>query len=365
MIGQVVGGRFRVTKLLAEGGMSRVYAAEQRMGTTLRRVAIKTLHADFAKNEPQVQRFLSECSVVAQLEHPNTIKFYDWGKTDAGDLFIAMEFVSGESLAEVLKREIRLSPERVDVLVGQICGSLQEAHDKGIIHRDVKPENVIVTSHAGEDDFVKVLDFGIAKRLGQDAPKLTPLGLVLGSPAYMSPEQFSPGPLDARSDVYSLGVVAFEMLTGYQPFSARDLLDWPTLHRKAEPLAFEATGAEVPHVMRRAVKRAMAKKPQDRYDSVRDFFAEFTLGTPRRELVRVRPAELGGRRAHAAPAVDARRAGRGAARGRRADGRLASCRRPSPSRRSPPGSRRRCRRRRSSCRRRRGCPRRSSRPRSR
>src|SRR5215467_9383714 len=165
MIGTVVGGRFRVVSLIAEGGMGRVYAAEQRMGTTLRKVAIKTLLAEFAKSEPQVQRFLLECSMVSELEHPNTIKFYDWGQTDIGGLFIAMEFLSGESLAHVVHRDGRLMPERVDVIIGQICGSLQEAHDKGIVHRDVKPENILLTNPAGEADFVKVLDFGIAKRL--------------------------------------------------------------------------------------------------------------------------------------------------------------------------------------------------------
>jgi eukaryotic-like serine/threonine-protein kinase len=282
MIGATVGGRFRVVNLIAEGGMGRVYTAEQRMGTTLRKVAIKTLLSEFMKSEAQVQRFLLECSMVSELEHPNTIKFYDWGQTDAGGLFIAMEFLSGESLAHVVHREGRLAAERVDLIVGQICGSLQEAHDKGIVHRDVKPENILLTNPAGEADFVKVLDFGIAKRLESDAPKLTPLGLVLGSPAYMSPEQFTHGDLDHRSDIYSLGVVSFEALTLHLPFVARELAEWPILHRHAEPLSFEAAGVHVPEGMRNAVMRALSKNPEDRQPSMREFYREFTMGTPRR-----------------------------------------------------------------------------------
>jgi eukaryotic-like serine/threonine-protein kinase len=280
-IGKVLGGRFRVQSLLAEGGMGRVYVAEQRMGTTLRRVAIKMLLSEYSKAEHQVTRFLRECSMVTELEHPNTIKFYDYGKTDEGDLFIAMEFVSGESLAALVKRLGRLPPERVDVIMSQICGSLQEAHDKGIIHRDLKPENILLTAPAGEDDFVKVLDFGIAKRLDGD-PKLTPFGLVLGSPAYMSPEQFTHGEIDGRSDIYAISVVCFEALTGYLPFSAKEIMEWPILHRHSEPLTFEATGVDVPLNMRRAILRGLGKKPDDRQATMREFFTELTIGTPRR-----------------------------------------------------------------------------------
>src|SRR5262249_25099561 len=153
-------------------------------GTTMRKVAVKTLLSESANSEPHVARFLRECSMVTELEHPNTIKFYDYGQTDDGNLYIAMEFVSGQALASVVRAEGHLPPDRVDVIAAQICGSLQEAHDKGIVHRDLKPDNVLLTSLAGEADFVKVLDFGIAKRLEGD-PKLTPFGLVLGSPAYM------------------------------------------------------------------------------------------------------------------------------------------------------------------------------------
>ena len=150
-----------------------------------------TATADPLVRDDIVARFMRECSTVSELEHPNTIKFYDFGETDEGDLYIAMEFVRGRSLARELAELGMLSPERVDLIIGQICGSLQEAHDKGIIHRDLKPDNILLTGAAGQGDFVKVLDFGIAKRIDGRDPKLTPLGVVLGSPPYMSPEQFT------------------------------------------------------------------------------------------------------------------------------------------------------------------------------
>jgi serine/threonine protein kinase len=280
LIGQLVGGRYRIKSLVAEGGMGRVYAAEQSMGETSRKVAIKVLLAEYSGRELDMQRFMRECSTVAELEHPNTIKFYDYGETNDGDLFIAMEFLAGQSLSQALKGGA-MAPERVDLIVGQICGSLQEAHDHGIVHRDLKPDNIILTSPGGQPDFVKVLDFGIAKRVGRQDPKLTPLGVVLGSPPYMSPEQFTLQDIDARSDIYSLGVLAFQALTGKLPFQARDPLEWAHLHMNTEPLSFDATesGPFVPDSMRRAVLRALAKDPANRPQSAREFFGELTLGS--------------------------------------------------------------------------------------
>jgi len=280
LIGKRIGGRFRIAELVAEGGMGRIYAAEQSMGTTARRVAIKMLLAEHADREQDVARFMRECSTVCELDHPNTIKFYDYGQTEEGDLFIAMEFLDGDALAAILKAEGSLSPERVDWIVSQICGSLQEAHDKGIIHRDLKPDNILLTNPGGEMDVVKVLDFGIAKRPGSRDQKLTPLGVVLGSPPYMSPEQFSLQDIDARSDIYSLGVVAYQALTGKLPFRAKEMLQWATLHMTEPPTAFDATdaGQVVPEGMRRAVLHALEKNPRDRPQTMREFYEEFTIG---------------------------------------------------------------------------------------
>ncbi len=201
LIGTLVGGRFQITAILGEGGMGRVYTAEQQMGTKKRKVAVKTIVAEYAKDPQVVARFMREGGVVSELEHPNTIKFYDFGKTDAGDLYVAMEFLDGQTLEGLLEKQRSLPPERVDRIMGQVCGSLQEAHEKGVVHRDLKPANIFLTKRAGEEDFVKVLDFGIAKSDEKQAAKeqkLTQAGMVLGTPPYMSPEQFK-GAISTRA----------------------------------------------------------------------------------------------------------------------------------------------------------------------
>ena len=283
-IGQVVGGRFRVLKLLGEGGMGRVYLAEQPMGTAVRKVAVKTLQAQYARDENILARFQRECGTVAQLEHPNTIQFFDFGQTPNGDLYIAMEYVEGESLADELEKNGPMSPDRVAHIVQQICGSLEEAHRNGIVHRDLKPDNVMLTTRAGQADFVKVLDFGIAKRQeARDAAqekKLTQQGMVLGTPPYMSPEQFTGKELDARSDIYSLGVMIYEMLTGRLPFEAETPWQWATQHMTAQPFPFEAhpLGAQVPPAMKAAVLKALSKTPAERQASARELMEELQNG---------------------------------------------------------------------------------------
>jgi serine/threonine-protein kinase len=281
LIGQVVGGRYRIVGLLGEGGMGRVYTGEQQMGTSIRKVAVKTLLKELSQDSQVVARFMRECGTVVELEHPNTIKFYDFGQTDAGELYIAMEFVDGKALADEIEQGGALSFERVDNIMKQICGSLNEAHDKGVVHRDLKPENVILTTRAGEKDFVKVLDFGIAKRSeASDAAKeqkLTQAGMVLGTPPYMSPEQFTGKEIDHRSDIYSLGVMAYEMLTGKLPFEANTPWEWATQHMTVQPFPFEKTSpmaASIPANMKEAIMRALSKNSAERQNTAKDFYRE-------------------------------------------------------------------------------------------
>jgi eukaryotic-like serine/threonine-protein kinase len=284
LIGQVVAGRFHITSVLGEGGMGVVYVGEQQMGTTIRKVAVKTLHQHLSSDASIQARFNREVGTVAQLEHPNTIKVYDFGKTKDGQLYIAMEFVAGKSLADILINEGALTAERTVHIMRQICGALDEAHEQGIIHRDLKPENIILTNRAGETDFVKVLDFGIAARTesadAQKEQKLTQQGMVLGTPPYMSPEQFTGKQLDKRSDVYSLGVMAYEMVTGKLPFDAETPWEWATQHMTAAPKPFQAVAptARIPDGLRNAILKALNKDRAQRQDSARQFFAELSGG---------------------------------------------------------------------------------------
>ena len=281
MVGRVLAGKFKILKLVGEGGMGAVYVGEQALGTKVRKVAIKTLHPHLSRDEKIRTRFQREVGTLAGLEHPNTVQVFDFGQTpEDGVLFIVMEFVSGRSIGDVLDKEGSISPERVEKILGQICGSLAEAHGQGIIHRDLKPDNIILTERAGQKDFVKVLDFGIAKRSGDEdknEAKLTQQGMVLGTPPYMSPEQFTGQPLDARSDIYSLAVMAYEMLTGKLPFDAATPYEWATLHMTAAPKAIEAApnGASLPESMRSAIMLALAKNKEQRFATITDFHERF------------------------------------------------------------------------------------------
>jgi tRNA A-37 threonylcarbamoyl transferase component Bud32 len=308
MIGQLIGGRYRVTGVLGEGGMGIVYVGEQQMGSTVRKVAIKTLHQHLSKDPAVLARFHRECGTVAQLEHPNTIKFYDFGATADGTLYIAMEFVAGRALADVVQ-EGPMAPDRVIRIMRQVCGALDEAHMQGVIHRDLKPENIVLTDRAGEIDFVKVLDFGIAARTeSADAAKeakLTQQGMVLGTPPYMSPEQFTGKALDARSDIYSLAVMSYEMLTGKLPFEADTPWQWATQHMTAQPIPFEvsAPAKHLPDGMRKAILRGLSKEREQRPSTAREFFTELSDGG--RMTVEANPAETAAAARTGTAAMDA------------------------------------------------------------
>lgn len=288
-IGRLVGGRFRVTRVLGEGGMGVVYAGEQQMGSTVRKVAIKTLHPHLSQDPSVLARFHRECGTVSQLEHPNTIKVYDFGAEGDGTLYIAMEFVAGRSLDKVIEAEGPLPPTRVVAILEQVAGALDEAHKLGIVHRDLKPENIVLGERLGNPDFVKLLDFGIAARSEsastQKEQKLTQQGMVLGTPPYMSPEQFTGQELDRRSDVYSLGIIAYEMLTCRLPFSANTPWQWATEHMTAQPFPIDQvpSGQGVPRSMREVVMRALAKDPNERPSSAGELVHGLKAGIDGRE----------------------------------------------------------------------------------
>jgi serine/threonine-protein kinase len=208
------------------------------------------------------------------------VRVYDFGSTDDGTLYIAMEYLDGRPLNKVIETDGALEPRRVAHLICQVAGSLDEAHRQGIVHRDLKPENVLLMDRAGEKDVVKLVDFGIAARTEtadrEKEQKLTQQGMVLGTPPYMSPEQFTGKHLDARSDVYSLGIMAYEMLTGQLPFQADTPWQWATHHMTSQPRSFDdlPSGSRIPEGLRRTVLKALSKEPQDRQSGAGQFYAE-------------------------------------------------------------------------------------------
>ena len=233
-------GRYRVTDVIGVGGMGVVYKAHQ--AAVDRDVAIKVLMPDMIQDETLIKRFELEARAASKLHHPNTITVYDFGRE--GDLlYIAMELLVGESVETKLRRDGAYSPERVAGIASQVLGSLGEAHTTGIVHRDIKPDNIFLQAIENQKDFVKVLDFGVAKlkdRGVQDVT-LTQAGIIFGTPKYMSPEQAKAKTLDGRSDLYSLGVVIWEMLMGDCPFRADDPVSILIQHVHDLPPTFRDT----------------------------------------------------------------------------------------------------------------------------
>lgn len=281
LVGTLVAGKYRIVKQLGEGGMGCVYLAEQQLGSATRKVALKTLHKHLSHDPHIKARFDREAGTVAALEHPNTIQVYDFGAMEDGTLYLVMEFVQGRSVADILEKDGAMPPSRVEHILRQVCGSLEEAHGHGIVHRDLKPDNVVLCDRAGQKDWVEVLDFGIAKRSSEHDPneaKLTQQGMVLGTPPYMSPEQFTGQPVDVRSDIYALGIMTYEMLVGKYPFEANTAWEWASKHMTEPPRPIETQplGPGVPERMRNAITRALAKNKDERFSTVKAFFEAFS-----------------------------------------------------------------------------------------
>ena len=277
-VGKVIDGRYEIQQRVGEGGMGVVYKARQM--SIDRIIALKMLNQQMAGDQTWVQRFYNEAKACSRLQHPNTIRMFDFGQTQDGRLFMTMEFLDGMSLRDALDRG-PIAPQRVIKILIQCCASLAEAHSIGIIHRDIKPDNVFLLNMAGSPDFVKLLDFSVAKLLEGDRMK-TQAGVVFGTPQYMSPEQGRGLPLDARSDLYALGILAFEMLTGNVPYNDDNPMTVIQMHMHGQvPPMPDA----VPYAVQAVVRRALEKDPARRYQSAGEMmqhcqqvFAELNQG---------------------------------------------------------------------------------------
>lgn len=265
--GDVLLDHYEVGDLVGVGGMGAVYRGEQRL--TRQSVAIKVLWPDLAADPVEVKRFSREARAASLLAHPNSVRVFDFGsdpRTKA--LFIIMEFLAGQKLSDVLRGTPVLDPVRAVHVAAQVCKALEEAHRRGVIHRDIKPDNIFLQEVAGERDFAKILDFGLAKFISGEFERdgLTRAGYVVGSPEYMAPEQASGGEVGPAADIYSLGVVLYECLTGRLPFDAQTTAEVLRKHILEGPPAMtpEEGDLPVPEALQEVVLRCLEKDPAAR-----------------------------------------------------------------------------------------------------
>ena len=261
LVGKVFDGRYEILARIGEGGMGVVYKARQ--VSIDRVIAIKVLNPQMASDQQWVQRFSNEAKACSRLQHPNTIRMFDFGQTSDGRFFMTMEFLEGNVLRAAINNQ-PMAPNRVMKVLIQCCASLAEAHAIGIIHRDIKPDNVFLLNMAGSPDFVKLLDFSVAKLLQEGGQMKTQAGVVFGTPQYMSPEQGRGLPLDARSDLYALGILGYEMLTGRVPFNDDNPMTVLQMHLRSEVPPMPPS---VPANVQNVIKRALDKEPGRRYQS--------------------------------------------------------------------------------------------------
>jgi serine/threonine protein kinase len=275
LVGQVLADRYHILKKLGEGGMGQVYLAEHvKMG---RRSAIKVMNPSMVHDPEAVARFNREAANASRISDSHVCAIYDFGETPDGLIYLAMEFVEGEPLTELITREGALPVARAADIGIQVAAALQAAHDLGIVHRDLKPDNIMLTRSRDGADAVKVVDFGLAKAVGGEGggggQKVTRTGLVIGTPEFMSPEQLSGDKLDGRSDVYSLGLVLFNMLTGTLPFPADSVQEAMIKRLTDEPADLLEVRPDLhfPPGLQQTLDTALARSPVDRYQSAAKF----------------------------------------------------------------------------------------------
>ena len=301
LVGAVLAGRYVVKGRIGEGGMGLVYEGLHR--DIDKRVAIKVLRDDLSRRPEVVARFRQEARSASRIGHENIVDISDFGETTRGASYFIMEFLDGEDLGNVLGREVTVDADRACAIVLQCCRALSATHAKGIVHRDIKPENIFLIRRDGVDDFVKIVDFGIAKMSdietdGAPGRKLTKTGMIFGTPEYMSPEQAAGQELDHRVDVYALGIILYECLAGRVPFEGDTFMAVLTQHLFAElpPIVELNPNAEVSRELELVIRKALAKDPDDRYRDTEELAEAVTCaldGRLSRATVKTPPSAFG------------------------------------------------------------------------
>ena len=271
LVGAIIADRYHVIGKLGEGGMGQVYLAEHvKMG---RRSALKVMNPALVKDADAISRFNREAANASRINHPHVADVYDFGETRDGIIYLAMELVEGPALTKVIEEQGPLPPSRVATIVRQVSEGLAVAHDMGIVHRDLKPDNIMLARNRDGSDCAKIVDFGIAKAADNAAQKVTKTGLVIGTPEYMSPEQLAGDTLDGRSDIYSLALVAFNMLTGKLPFPAETAQESMIMRLTEPPRKLAQMHPEVPwtEAVQAALDKALQRDVNARHASASEF----------------------------------------------------------------------------------------------
>jgi serine/threonine-protein kinase len=270
LLNKILNDTYRIVRLVGEGGMGKVYEA-QHVRLRDRRVAIKVLHPELAGKADIVARFQREAESASSISHPNVVDVFDVHRMPDGTPFLVSEFLEGEELGKQIERAGRLDAGPAAAIAWQVCKALAAAHARGVVHRDMKPENVFLVRRDGEQ-VVKVLDFGISKAETRET-HLTKTGLIMGTPGYMAPEQARGEKVDLRADVYAVGALLYHLVTGRPPFSGQDVGVTLTLVLTKEPERPRAIAANVPEALEVVIQRAMAKDPRDRFQSMAELGA--------------------------------------------------------------------------------------------
>lgn len=270
LLGRTIAGRYQISELIGKGGFGAVFAGKHAL--TGQDVVLKVMRPEVAADPTQVKRFMNEARISSQLSHPNTVRTFDFGQTDDGLLYLVMERLHGDELAKILRRDAPLDPARAIRIAIGVLKSLSEAHAAGLVHRDLKPGNIFLVRVHGESEFVKLIDFGIAKSITPgEEEDLTRTGLAIGTPKYMSPEQGRAEQLDGRSDLYALGVILFEALTGRVPFEATSAMSMIVAHLQQQPPDVrQLVGKPLPPGLAEIVMKALAKQPWERFRDADD-----------------------------------------------------------------------------------------------